>query len=510
MLVNKGQIAKNTIMLYLRMLLVMAVSLYTIRVILKNLGVVDYGIYNVVSGVVSMFGFLNSSMAGATQRFMSFELGLNVKTRLNLVFCHSVFIHVILAFIILILAETLGLWFVYNKFIIPDERFGAAIWVYQFALISFLIQILSVPYHAAIIAHEKMTVYAWIGIVDVAIKLGIAYALNATNSDKLIFYSLMMLCSSIFLFFFYMIYSRSCFEECHFRFICDKSKFREMFFFAGWNMIGNLSFTLRNQGSNILLNMFFGPAVNAARGIAQQVDSAVEQFVTNFQTASNPQIIKSYAKKEFYETEKLVCQCSKYSFFLMVLLGIPVFYQSDYILSIWLAEVPEFTSIFVKLILLSGIIDSLSKVLITYVKATGRVKWYQIVQGGFYMFSLPVIYLFLKLGYSPISSIFILLLFTFFGIFLRLILLHNVANNFSIRKYFVLVLFPAIYVGVVAWGICYFYIVLSPTESLFGLIVNSLVLLLISVFVIWSIGVNKMEKTYLISMMKSFLFRRKM
>ena len=472
------------------MILVMAATLFTTRIVLRNLGVEDYGIYNVVAGIVAMFAFLNSSMSGATQRFLTFELGLNDNKRVNVVFCQSVIIHFLIAVIILVLAETIGLWFVYNKLTIPDERFAAAMWVYQIAILSFLFTVVNVPYQASIIAHEDMSVYAWGSILDVALKLGIAYMISISSYDKLIVYSLLLLLTTIVMFLFYMIYSRRHYTECTFRFVFEKKKFWEMFSFAGWNIIGNLSFALRSQGSNILLNMFFGPVVNAARGVAQQVEGAVENFVLNFQTASNPQIIKSYAMKEFDESIRLVCQCSKFSFFLMIIIGIPIFFQADYILSVWLTEVPDYTLVFVNLILLSGIIDSLSKALITYIKATGIVKWYQIIQGGFYILSLPVIYLFLKLGYSPVSSMIILLAFTIVGTFLRLYLVYQVANEFSITLYMEKVLLPCILVGSLAFGICFIFPFVSPTYGFTSLLFNTVVMLFTIALILWSLGMN--------------------
>ena len=507
--VNKQTIAKNTFMLYIRMILVMAATLFTTRIVLKNLGIEDYGIYNVVAGIVTMFAFLNSSMSGATQRFLTFELGLNDNKRVNVVFCQSVIIHIFIAVIIFLLAETIGLWFVYNKLTIPDERFTAAMWVYQLAILSFLFTVVNVPYQASIIAHEDMSVYAWGSILDVALKLGIAYMISISPYDKLISYSNLLLLTTIVMFLFYMIYCKRHYMECTFRFLFENEKFSEMFSFAGWNIIGNLSFALRSQGSNILLNMFFGPAVNAARGVAQQVEGAVEHFVLNFQTASNPQIIKSYAIKEYDESIRLVCQCSKFSFFLMITIGVPLFFQADYILSVWLTDVPEYTIIFVNLILLSGIVDSLSKALITYIKATGNVKWYQIIQGGFYILTLPVIYVFLKLGHSPISSMMIILVFTVVGTFLRLYLVHRVAGEFSVMFFVRTVLLPAIVVGAMAFGVCYLISAISSTVNFVCLLYNTLVMVILIAAILWLFGMNKDERLYVKSAALRCLYLKK-
>lgn len=507
MSVNKSTIAKNTMMLYLRMILVMVATLFTTRIVLQNLGVEDYGLYNVVAGFVTMFAFLNSAMASATQRFLSFELGINDEKRVNLVFCQSIIIHVLIAIIILVLAETIGLWFVYNKLTIPAYRFEATMWVYQIAILSFLFNIINVPYHASIIAHEKMSVYAWVSILDVALKLGIAYLISVSPGDKLITYSLLILMTTIVMFLFYRIYSKRHFKECTFNYKFEKSKFTEMFSFAGWNIIGNLAFALRNQGSNILLNMFFGPAVNAARGVAQQVDAAVEHFVTNFQTASNPQIVKTYAIEEYNETMRLVSQCSKFSFYLMILLGLPIIFQVDYILDLWLTNVPPYTAIFVQLILLNGILDSLSKAIKTYIKATGNVKWYMIMQGGFYLFALPVIYIFLKLGYSPVSSVFILVIFTFLGTFLRLIIVRKQAKGFSIRFFLEKVLYPAVIVGSISALLCYGYSNFIPSTSFGSLAFNTMVMVILTATIVWLVGINKGEKKYIVSLVNKILKR---
>ncbi len=506
---NKKRIAKNTVMLYFRMILVMAATLFTTRIVLKNLGVEDYGIYNVVAGLISMFSFLNSSMAGATQRFLSFELGINDAQRINMVFCQSVIIHFLIALIIFILAETIGLWFVYNKLTIPEERFDAAMWVYQIAIFSFLLHVVNVPYHAAIIAHEKMNIYAWVSILDVSLKLGVAYAISISPADKLITYSLLILSTSIVMFLFYWLYCKCSFPECHFRLVFEKGKFLEMFSFAGWNIIGNMANAFRMQGSNILLNMFFGPAVNAARGVAHQVDGAVAHFVTNFQTASNPQIVKTFALKEYEASVRLVCQCSKFSFYLMLLIGLPVFFQAEYILSLWLTEVPPFTVIFVKLILFNGILDALSRAIIVYIKATGNIKWYMIIQGGFYLLVLPVIYVFLKLGYSPVSSMIIILVFTFLGTFLRLFVVNKIDRHFSVIKYTKMVLWPATVVGCVTFVFSSLFSNFYTTSNIIQLVINTFVILLFVATSLWFLGVERSEKSYIVSLIAKFHYKGK-
>ncbi len=507
MALNKTVIAKNTLMLYIRMILVMVAMLFTTRIVMKNLGIEDYGIYNVVAGVVTMFAFLNSSMAGATQRFMSFELGIDDGKRRNVIFCQSVIIHVIIAIIIVFFAETIGLWFVFNKLTIPIERFSVAVVVYQIAILSFVFNIINVPYQAAIIAHEKMSIYARVSILDVVLKLGIAYLISISPFDKLISYSFLILLTTFVIFFFYKIYCKRHFDECFFEFFIDSEKFKEMLSFSGWNVIGNMAYTLRTQGSNILLNMFFGPAVNAARGVAHQVDGAVEQFVNNFQTASNPQIVKNYALKEYKETMRLVCLCSKYSFCLITILAIPVILQVNFILSIWLSNVPEYTAVFVQLILINGMIDSLSKPLKTYIKATGKVKWYMIILGGFYLLALPIIYFFLELGCSPVSSIIVLVLFSILGTFIRLLLVSRVAIGFSITYFSKKVLLPCFFVGLVSFGLCYVLAEKFTIITFAGLVVNSVIMIVIIAIVVWLVGISKSERLYFVNLVRKILCR---
>lgn len=491
---NYKLIAKNTLMLYVRMFLVMGVSLFTTRIILQNLGEKDYGINNVVGGIVAMFGFLNSSMVASTQRFLSFELGRNDRDSVRNVFCQAVVIHWIIAFIVFLLAETLGLWLLYTQLNIPADRFSAALWVYQFAILSFLINIIQVPYSASVIAHEKMQVYAWLSILSVFASLTVAYLLSVVTVDKLKFLAVFG-CATTFVFcLFYKFYTHHRFEECRFRMPSGRGKMIEMFSFAGWNMIGNLAYVLRMQGSNILLNIFFGPAVNAARGVAHHVDGAVERFVSNFMVASNPQIIKTYAAGEYHETLKLLCRCSKFSFYLVLLLGIPLILQADYILSLWLVKVPAYTTVFVQLLLLNGVIDSVSKPIKTYVKATGKVKWYMILQGGFYLMALPVIYLLLWWGYSPVSSIIVLVVFTFLGTFLRLVLAQQVGESFSIRYFVSQVLEIVLLVGLVAYvgSVCIDTLLPSGNIGLF--ILRTVLMLISTALTIWLIGLTSYER----------------
>ena len=398
---NSKRIAKNTLLLYVRMLFLMLISLYTSRVILNALGVEDYGIYNVVGGVVTMFSMLSGSLSAAISRFITFELGTGDTEKLKKVFSSSVTIQAGIALFIIIIAETLGLWFLNEKMVIPVNRITAANWCYQFSIITFAINLISVPYNAAIIAHEKMSAFAYISIFEAIGKLLIAWLIIVNPIDRLVFYGGMVTILATFVRIIYGWYCKCQFEECKYHFVYDNELLKRMFGFAGWNFIGASSAVLRNQGSDIILNIFFGPTVNAARGIAVKMDSVITQFVNNFMMALNPQITKSYASGEKDYMFKLIFQGARYSYYILLLLGLPVLLNTHYILVIWLKLVPEHTVLFVQLILILGMSECISSPLITSMLATGKIRNYQIVVGGLQMMNLPIAYLCLYWGAIP-------------------------------------------------------------------------------------------------------------
>lgn len=421
-------------MLYFRMFLTMGVSLYTSRIVLNTLGVVDFGIYNVVGGVVVMFSFLNSSMASATQRFLSFELGKNDYEQLKKVFSMSVNIHAIIAFAIFILAETIGLWFLNAKLVIPVERIGAANWVYQFSVLSFMVTVMSVPYNATIIAHERMNVYAYVSIVEVLLKLTLVFALVWFGYDKLKMYSIFVFSVSVIIWVIYKLYCRHSFTETRYKFSWDKLLYKTLMNYAGWNLFGNTAVVAMGQGVNILLNLFFGPVVNAARAIAFQVNGAVNGFVSNFQMSINPQIVKSYAVDDQKYMQQLIFQGSRYSFFLLFFLSLPVLLQTETLLKWWLKIVPDYAVLFCQLVLLDTLINCISGPLITAVQATGKIKTYQAVIGGLLLINLPLSYLFLKLGYKPQITLYIMVIVSVIALFARLTILRSLMS-FSARAF---------------------------------------------------------------------------
>lgn len=398
---NNKRIAKNTLLLYFRMLLLMVVSLYTSRVTLAALGVEDYGIYNVVGGVVAMFSMLSGSLSAAISRFITFELGRGDKERLKTVFSTSVNIQIGLAIIIMVLAEIGGVWFLNCKMNIATERLLAANWVLQCSIITFMINLISVPYNAAIIAHERMSAFAYISILEAILKLLVVYLLYVTLYDRLIVYAVLLCLVAIALRLIYGIYCKRNFEECTYHFIYDKSILRSMTGFAGWNFIGVASGALRGQGVNIVINLFCGAAVNAARAISFQVNNAVNSFASNFMTAINPQITKSYASGNYGYMIRLIFQGARLSYYLLLFISLPLILEADTVLKLWLEEVPEHTTLFVQLILVFGMEEALSNPLITAMLATGDIKKYQLTVGGLQLMNFPVSYMLLKFGLFP-------------------------------------------------------------------------------------------------------------
>lgn len=419
---DNKRIAKNAILLYGRMILLLAVSLYTSRVVLFALGFEDYGIYNVVGGIVAMFSFINMALANSTSRYITFSLGKGRIDDSRQVFNACFIVHIIIALIIILLSETVGLWFLYNKMVIPVSRMYAATWVYQFSIIACVASILYAPFNATIIAHEKMGAFALISILDAFLKLLIAYIISVSENDRLIIYAFLLLCVSLTDIIIYLVYCKRNFKEVKFERIKTKNNPKEIMGFAGWSLIGNLAYVGYTQGLDILLNIFFGPVVNAARGIATQIQNAVMGFVTNFQMAVNPQITKSYAKEDYSYLHTLVYASSKFSFFLLLCIILPISIESKTILSIWLVEVPDYAIPFTILTLLARLVDTLSNPIGIANNATGTIRQYQIFEGGSLLLIVPIAWLVLKMGGNPTSVFWVQLIIMYIVQFIRLFL----------------------------------------------------------------------------------------
>ena len=400
------RIAKNTLVLYVRMLFTMGISLFTSRVVLQTLGVEDYGISSVVGGVISMFTFINAAMVSSTQRYLNFELVRGDANQLRSVFSTSLQIHALIALAIIVLSETVGLWFLNEKLVIPEARMTAAMWVYQCSILSCAVSIMSTPYNAVIVAHEKMSAFAYISILDVSLKLLVVYLLVVLPFDKLIILAILNLLVQLFIRYIYTLYCHRHFPESYFQFRFNKTLFKEMFGFAGWSFWGNLAAILYTQGLNMMLNIFFGPIVNAARGIAVQVQSAVQQFVGGFQTALNPQITKNYASNNLPQMHSLMFRSARFSFLLLFFLSLPVLMETNFILTLWLKTVPDDAVIFTQIMICISLIYTTANPCIIANQATGKVKIYQMVVGGILLLILPISYVVLKLG-APAYSVFI-------------------------------------------------------------------------------------------------------
>lgn len=492
---NNRRIAKNTLLLYIRMLFIMGVSLYTSRVILNILGVNDYGIYNVVGGVVAMFSILSGSLSSAISRFITFELGKKDINKLKLVFSTSVFVQMILALIIIIIGEIAGVWFLNNQMKIPYDRLEAANWVLQCSIFTFAINLISIPYNAAIIAHEKMSAFAFISIIEAILKLIIVFTLNISDFDKLKTYSILLLIVSITIRLVYGIYCKRKFEECRFKFLYHRSIFKEMTSFAGWNFIGNGAYLLNTQGISILMNLFFGVTINAARGIATQADTAINQFVNNFTTAINPQITKSFANDDKEYMFQLICKGAKYSYYMMFLFAVPFILEAKIILTLWLKTVPDYSTIFLRLTILSSLCTVLSNTLVTAMFATGKIKRYQIIVGSVGSLVFPLSYIFYELGASPEVSYIIYFITYTLLLFIRLYLLRNMIG-LPIMMYFKEVLFPIIPMSVCAFilpAIIYY----NQTPSILRMCEIVILSIISTTSTIYFIGLDKAERNYI-------------
>ena len=431
---NSGRVLKNTVILYLRMALMMCISLYTSRVVLQTLGVEDYGIYNVVGGVVVMFSFLNDGMTVSTLRFLTFELGRGDAKRLNEIFVTSLHVHLIISAIIVFLSETVGLWFMLNELVIPAERHVAAMWCYQLSIFTAVVSIMSYPYNAAIVAHEKMSAFAYISILDAILKLLLVYLLLVFDMDRLILYAVLFACEKLLIRMVYNVYCTRHFEECHYRWIYDKQIFRQMSTFAGWSMWGNLAAVGFTEGLNMLLNVFFGPVVNAARAVAIQVQGAVSQLARNFQMAINPQITKTYASGQRDEMHTLIFRGTRFTFCLLLLLCLPIFVEAPMLLELWLKDVPEHSVMFLRLILIVMLVDHSTNPLAIAVNSTGNNKKYEFVNGTIMLMTVPVAYCVLHEGGAPWSVFAVYLIVAFIASIVRFFIAASLIN-LSVKAY---------------------------------------------------------------------------
>ena len=492
---NNKRIAKNTILLYFRMALLMLVTLYTSRVVLDALGVEDYGIYNVVGGVVTMLSFISSSLSGATSRFITFEIGRGSHDKIRTVFRCSLTIYYIFAIIILVLAETIGLWFVCNELVIPADRLNAAIWVYECSVLMFIVSIISIPYNAIIIAYEKMSAFAYISIYEAVAKLAIAILIPFCFIDKLIIYAVLLLLMQLSVRFIYMRYSWKHFDETKdAKWLWNSHFSRELLSYAGWTMNGNLAIVGYTQGISILLNIFFGPIVNAARAISTQVQGAVTQLLGGFTTAIRPQIVKSYAQSDLQYMHTLLLKGTKFSFFLTLFLVVPIFINIDYILHIWLKEVPEYTSFFTRMSLLAALNIALGQPTTMAIHATGKIKRFQIIEGTLLLTIVPIAYVGLKwFDLSPYYVLLIYLLIETLTQLVRVWIIYPMIS-LSISRYFKDIILQVFKVLIPIGITVYLLYTYNYCNSFGSLITNVLVSLIITVLSIYFLGLSSGER----------------
>ena len=496
---NKSRtIAKNTLLLTFRMLFLLIVNLYTSRILLESLGIEDFGIYNVVGGVVAMFSIVSGSITASVGRYITFELGENDFNKLSKVFSTSVIIQFILSAVLLLLLETVGLWFLNTQMNIAMDRMFAANWVFQLSIITFCINLISVPYNALIIAHEKMGVFAYISVLDGVSKLIIAYAIALSTIDRLIFYAILLCLLSLLIRLIYTIYCNRKFPESRVNWHLDFTFLKSMFGFAGWNFIGATAGILRDQGGNVLLNIFFGPTVNASRAIALQVSTAVQGFVSSFTTSLNPQITKSYASGDSAFLNAILLKGSKFSFFILFSLAFPILLSTDYIIQIWLGEIPTHSVAFVRLTLILSLVETISMPLITAMLATGKIKKYQIIVGGINMLNLPISLVFLWLGSSPESVFVISIILSCLCLYARLGLLKSMIG-LNLVCYFKEVILSIVYVVLFTVVLTFLLTFFLNKETLCGFLFTTIISMVITLCTIYLMGLTQSEKEKVIT-----------
>lgn len=498
---SKKKVAKNTLVLYARMILLMLVSLYTSRVVLNALGVVDYGIYSAVGGFVATLGIITNSLTSAISRFITYELGRGKQGQCHDIFVSSMHIEIFLAIIVIVVMESGGVWFMNNYMNIPPDRLTAANYVLQFSIATFALSLLNVPYNALIVAHERMTAFAYIGIFQAVGSLTVALLINYSPITKLIFYSFLVLIVNVIVFIVYRLYCKRVFPYCNMNRKANKSIIKKIFSFAGWNFIGASAGVLRDQGVNILINIFCGPVVNAARGVAMQVSSAVSQFSTNFITAINPQITKSYASGEREYMMSLIFQGARFTVYLLALISIPIMFEAKTILTIWLKVVPDYTVAFVRLVLIYQIIEAMSYTMVTLMLANGNIKKYQLVVGGCQLLNFPLAYIALKLGMSPEYTLVISICIAVLCLFTRLHML-SLMEGLVIKEFLRKVVFNVLLVYVISSFLPLCIIEIIP-ESISRLFLVGITSVIGSIITILYIGCTRSERQLVIAKIKS-------
>lgn len=505
---SNKRIAKNTVFLSIRMVIVLVINLFTTRIVLQALGVVDYGVYNVVCGFVTMFGFLNTAMSNGIQRFFNYEYGKNGEEGANKVYCNSLYIQATLALIVVILVEVIGLWYLHNKMVIPADRMVAAEWIFQFSVLTFVVGIMQAPFSAAVTAHERMDFYAVVSVLDAVLKLGIAYLLLVIIGDKLIVYGILMAAISVINIFLYFAYCKNSFSEIRFNRLFDKDLFKSMLGFSGWNLFGSFSGVMADQGINLVLNFFFGPIVNAARGVAIQVSGAVQSFVTNISMPVRPQVTQSYARGDLERTMSLTFSVSKITCAIVMAIAIPASLEIDYLLHLWLGEnIPEHTATFTIIILLTSLVTNLNAATSGVVHATGIMRSYQLWGSMLRMISVPIAFAILKFYKIPEIALLSVLICQVLAHTVGLFVVRELVGM-SIRNYILMAVNPIVLILLVSTTILYGIQFLLP-DGFIRLVVVSLSSLLVVGILFYRIGFNNSERELVLKLFDSVLKKLK-
>lgn len=500
-------IAKNTVFLYFRMTLVMLVSLYTSRIVLDVLGASDYGLYNVVGGIVAMLAFLNGSISAGTSRFISYELGKGDSEQLRNVFNVALVSHISIALIVFVIAETIGLWFLNTQIVFDESRTTAVNVVYQLSILTTMLNFTQIPYTATIVAHEKMSIYAYISILEVVLKLLMVLLLTKINNfDALIAYSIMVFGIQFIILSIYRFYCHRKYEESHWRFVKDNKQYKTILSFAGWDVIGSLCVITQGQGINILLNMYFGPVVNAARAVAYQVQGAFHQFTGNFMMAVNPQIVKSFACKEYKAMVRLINNASLYSYYLLLIFVMPVMFRLQFILNLWLKEVPEYTEVYTLIILTNMMIRAIANPVIKGVHATGDIKMFNLIAGGIGLLPLLVCWMGFYFGMNSIFAFWIVLLWGVIANIVEILFLKKQLPEFSITEHLRVVYLRSFLVTIAVLVPCWFINSLF-NNTFWGVIEYYIVALIVTASIVFFTGLTKSLKTFLINKIKDAIHR---
>ena len=498
------RIVKNTLMLYFRMLLIMFVSLYTSRVTLKALGITDYGLYNVLAGSIVIFSFINNSLATATTRFITFHLDRKNLNDIREVFSTSIQIHLFISLIVILLSEVIGVWGINNILNIPTNRIFACNIVFQIVIFSAITSILQSPFGALIISNEKMNIYAYVGIIDAISKLAIALFITITPYDKLITFSVLQFIVASGIFGFYYFYCKRAFNSIFYISIKRNRKLiKDMLGFSSWNLLGSTAIMLKNQGVNILINIFFGPAINAANGIAYQVNSAVFQFSNNFTTAINPQIIKSYATNERERMQKLIIRGGKFSFFLLLFLSIPIILETNYLLTLWLGSFPTYTITFTRIVLFLTLVECFNYSIGCAIQATGNIRNYQIIISGINLLIFPLSYIFYKIGAPPQSALIVSLSISICLLFIRLYFIKH-QLGFSPTIFFKEVYCKSFLVLAICLPIPY-CVSTFLDESFLRLFITTAIVFIVNTITIYKIGLSIDERKFIVNNIKNKL-----